>query len=199
MRHIDEVRLASDAEYRFHYLAEFIGFGPHDIDALQSAAPALSPLVPTLVDAVYDKLFAYDSTKRHFMVRNAGYQGEIPPSLEELTPNHDLIRFRKGHLARYIEALVTRPYNEKMVAYLDMVGRIHTAGAGNRDIHVPLIQMNALLGFVSDALIGAVEGLDVPIDYQRTLIRAINKILWIQGDFIARHYVADKIPATERR
>jgi hypothetical protein len=69
-----------------------------------------------------------------------------------LTQDHEQIRFRKQHLGRYLTGLVTRSYDGKMVSYLDMLGKIHTPKAGSRELDVPLVQMNALLGFVSDAL-----------------------------------------------
>ena len=66
LKHIDEQRLEKDLGYRFGYLAEFVGFGPEDIEAIHASAPHLAPLVPNLVDAVYVKLFSYDATKRLF-------------------------------------------------------------------------------------------------------------------------------------
>ncbi|MDP6722579.1 MAG: protoglobin domain-containing protein, partial [Pirellulaceae bacterium] len=73
MQSIDEPRLESDLEYRFGYLTEFVGFTEEDIAVIHGAAGHLAPLVPTLVDAVYDKLFSYDATKRHFVPRQSGY------------------------------------------------------------------------------------------------------------------------------
>ena len=43
---------------------------------------------------------------------------------------HQQIRYRKQHLARYLAALVTKPYDGKMVNYLDFVGKMHTPKAG---------------------------------------------------------------------
>ncbi len=62
--YINEPRLESDRGYRFQYLSEFMGFGPHDLAAIHAAAPALTPLVPTVVNAVYDQLNRYDATWR---------------------------------------------------------------------------------------------------------------------------------------
>ena len=93
--HIDETRLETDTGYRFGYLADFVGFGKDDIDAIHSAAPHLGPLVPALVDAVYDKLFSYDATKRHFVPRQSGYDGPTPEGLDALTLEHPMIAFRK--------------------------------------------------------------------------------------------------------
>ena len=110
MKNIDEAQLKSDLGYRFGYLTEFIGFGEEDIKIIHGAAALLGPLVPTLVDAVYDKLSSYDSTWRHFLPRQHGYEGDVPGSLEELTMDHPQIVFRQQHLARYLERLVTAPH-----------------------------------------------------------------------------------------
>ena len=191
MRTIDERRLESDAAYRFGYLAEFIGFGEADIDAIHASAGHLAPKVAGLVDAVYVKLFDYDATKRHFVPRQQGYEGPTPASLEALTLDHPLIAFRKQHLGRYLAALVTKPYDAKMVTYLDLVGKMHTVKAGSAELQVPLVQMNALLGFVADALTATILGLGLPAEAQARTLRAFGKLLWIQNDLIGRHYQAN--------
>ncbi|MCC7422149.1 MAG: protoglobin family protein [Planctomycetaceae bacterium] len=190
MQRIDEKRLETDLGYRFGYLAEFMGFGAGDIAAIHEAAPHLAPLVPGLVDAVYDKLFHYDATKRHFVPRQSGYEGTVPENVESLSQQHEMIEFRKQHLGRYLTSLVTRTYDDKMVAYLDFVGKIHTPKAGSRDLDVPLVQMNALMGFVSDALTATILNLGLPRDAEVRTLRAFNKLLWIQNDLITRHYQA---------
>ena len=190
MKHIDEPKLESDLAYRFDYLTEFIGFGQEDIDAVHGAASHLAPLVPTLVDAVYDKLFGYDATKRHFVPRQSGYDGEVPENLDGLQLDHDMIKFRKEHLGRYLAGLVTKPYDAHMVQYLDMVGKIHTPKAGSKELDVPLVQMNALMGFVSDALLATILGLGLEREAETKTLRAFNKLLWLQNDLINRHYAA---------
>jgi hypothetical protein len=190
MKRIAEDLLESNLEYRFSYLAEFIGFGREDVEAIHGAATGLAPLVPSLVDAVYVKLFNYDATKRHFVPRQSGYEGATPESIESLTLDHPLIAFRKQHLGRYLAALVTKPYDGKMVNYLDSVGKIHTPKAGSGDLNVPLVQMNALLGFVSDALTNAIFSMGLERGVEIRTLRAFQKLLWIQNDLITRHYQA---------
>lgn len=190
MRQIDEEKLESDLAYRFQYLVDFIGITEDDLEAIHGAAGALAPLVPSLVDAVYDQLFRYDCTKRHFVPRQHGYEGETPESIETLTLDHEMIQFRKQHLGRYLEALVTRAYDEKMVQYLDLVGKIHTPKAGSPTLDVPLVQMNALMGFVSTALINTILGLNLDRDTEVKTLTAFNKLLWVQNDLINRHYQA---------
>lgn len=188
MKEIDEASLESSILHRFEFLAEFMGFGESDIKAIHDAAPLLAPLVPQLVDGVYDKLQSYTSTWRHFLVRQHGYDGEVPENLGDLTMDHPLIQFRKQHLSRYLEALVTRPYDGKFLQYIDMVGKIHTANAGNSEIDIPLVQMNALMGFVADVFNATILGADIPEPTKHATLRAFSKLLWIQSDFINRHY-----------
>src|SRR3954451_10823431 len=106
-----------------------MGFASEDIAAIHAAAPALAPLVPGLVDAVYDKLRTYDATWRHFLPRQQGFEGAKAGNLDDLTMDHAVIQFRKQPLARYLTALVSKPYDDKMVGYLDMVGKMHTSRA----------------------------------------------------------------------
>ena len=190
MTTVDEPKLESDLSYRFQYLTEFMGFGEADVAAIHAAAPALAPLVPGLVDAVYDKLHSFDATWRHFVPRQHGYTGDVPADLAALTPDHEQIKFRKQHLARYLAGLVTKPYDGKMVEYLDMVGKIHTPTAGSKEINVPLVQMNALMGFVADAFAATILGLNLPRETEAATLRAFNKLLWLQNDLIVRHYSA---------
>lgn len=188
MKHIDESLLETDLLYRFEYLCEFMGFADDDVKTIQGAAPLLAPLVPALVDAVYDKLHSYDATWRHFVPRQEGYSGELPTSVEALTMDHPQIQFRKQHLGRYLEKLVTSTYDKKMVQYLDFVGQMHTPDKGNRNINVPLVQMDALMGFVADAINGVILTSDLPMDAKTKTVRAFSKLLWIQNDLIVRHY-----------
>ena len=190
MKHIDENRLENDLAYRFTYLAEFMEFGPEETSAIHAAAPHLAPRVDGLVDAVYVKLFKYDATKRHFVPPQEGYDGKLASDVDSLSLDDEVIQFRKQHLARYLGTLVTKPYDGKMVQYLDAVGKMHTPSFGSTAVDVPLVQMNALLGYVADALTATI--LDLCLDRQaesRTL-RAFGKLLWLQNDLINRHYAA---------
>lgn len=192
MQCIDEARLETDPQYRFEYLAEFVGFGAEDAALIQASAPFLGPLIPQLVEKTYEKLLRYDATARHFVPRQAGYDGPLPEGVSNLTQSHPQIRFRMEHLSRYFMHLLGRSYDAKMVQYIDMVGKMHTPMAGNKEIDVPLVQMNALMGLLADILTEAISQQPIePATSLRTL-RAFHKLLWIQNDFINRHYSNEK-------
>lgn len=197
MKTIDEARLEQDLQYRFDYLCDFIGFGPDDARRIQEAAPFLGPSIPQLVEQTYAKLLAYDATARHFVPRQHGFSGTTPASVESVTATHPQVQFRKEHLARYFQQILGRSFDSKMALYLDMVGKIHTPRAGNADIDVPLVQMNALMGLLSDILIEAISALPLDPTSMIVTIRAFEKLLWVQNDFIVRHYSGREVAANE--
>lgn len=185
---IDEARLESDPVYRYEYLAEFIGLTADDVKTIHGLAGKLAPRIPAVVEQTYERLLTYDATARHFVPRQHGFEGSAPENLAALSADHAQIRFRKEHLMRYLMQLVGRAYDGKMVAYLDMVGKMHTTQAGNPAIVVPLVQMNALMGLLADALTRTVLDMGLPPDQTGRALRALHKVLWIQNDFINRHY-----------
>ncbi|MFO0863081.1 MAG: protoglobin family protein [Gemmataceae bacterium] len=191
MTHVDEEQLERDPEYRFRYLADFIGFSAADQSAVQMAAMYVGPMIPQLVDTTYQRLLAYDATARHFMPQQHGYEGPLPTRLDELAGSAQ-IRFRKEHLGRYFMQILGRSFDSKFVAYLDMVGKMHTTKAGNPNIHVPLVQMNALMGLLADILAEAIGQMPLSATEKLAVSRAFQKLLWIQNDFITRHYAEGK-------
>ncbi|MCP4782831.1 MAG: hypothetical protein GY903_15275 [Fuerstiella sp.] len=188
MKQIDEERLEEDAQHRYEFLADFIGFGPDDVKLIQASAPHLGPRIGEMVDSTYKKLLSCDATARHFVPKQHGCETEAPQDLSQVTDDHPQIQFRKDHLNRYFVSLIGRSYDAKMVQYLDMVGKIHTTQAGNSAIHVPLVQMNALLGLISDILTETL--IASPLDDKTTLrsVQSFQKLMWIQNDFVSRHY-----------
>lgn len=153
LKYADESRPETDLASRYLFLTEFMGFTEADVAALHAAAPALAPLVPGLVDAVYQRLFSFDAARRHFLIRQSGFDGAVPDDLQKLSQDQEMIQFRKQHLASYLAALVTRPCDLQMVKFRDHVGRIPTPQAGNPRLSAALVQMNALMGFAAVALI----------------------------------------------
>jgi len=203
MLNINEEQLTNDLAYRVEYLREFIEFTQDDCDALAAAAPVVAPLVPAVVDAVYTKLLTFDVTAKSFVPRQTGYDGLAPTDMNELSHSHPQIKFRKDFLARYLVKLVTMDYNKlESWEYLDKVGLMHTGQAGFKHrekkpaLRVEFIHCNVLMGFVEDILVNAVMGHpDLDNATKTAVLRAVNKIVWIQIDLFARHYIETPSPA----
>ena len=77
-----------------------------------------------------------------------------------------------------------------MVKYLDWVGKIHTPKAGSTAVNVPIVQIDALMGFVADAITNTIFSLNLPRIVEIATIRAFSKLLWIQNDLFVKHYVS---------
>ena len=116
MRQIDEARLETDLGYRFGYLAEFMGFGAGG----RRGDPRGGPGTWRRWCRRWSTRSTTSSTATTppggtSCPRQHGYEGDVPSELDDLTMDHAQIQFRKEHLGRYLAALVTRPYDEKMV------------------------------------------------------------------------------------
>ncbi|KIK02599.1 hypothetical protein K443DRAFT_96548 [Laccaria amethystina LaAM-08-1] len=203
MQHISASSLR-DLPTRVQYLRDFINFSPSDAAALHSSRGVVAPLVPAVVDAVYEKLFSFDITAKSFVPRQTGYTGIAPGSVEELTQDHPQIKIRKDFLAGYLVKLVSMNYETRQSwEYLDKVGLMHTGKAGfshrwNKPaLRVEYIHCAVLLGYVEDILLNAVmTHPDLDDDTKNAVARAVNKIVWIQNDLFARHYIADQESAS---
>lgn len=135
------------------------------------------------------------------MPKNTGFEGEGVKSVQELTLESPQIAFRKDFLKNYLVKLVSTKDlspESSFWAYLNNVGIMHTGQPGFKhrekkpELRVEYIHMGVLLGYVMDIVIGAVMELDVIDNEMKSrVIRAFNKVVWIQNDLFARHYLAD--------
>jgi hypothetical protein len=138
---------------------------------------------------VYTKLHSFDATWKYFIKRNKGYEGELASNTSDLKLDDSAIQFRKHALTGYLTRLVTAEYDEKFVNYLDYVAKIHTTAGGNSSINVDYVHINALMCYVADILLKSVcELTDVSMETKTQVIRAVNKLLWVQNDMFGKWY-----------
>jgi hypothetical protein len=106
-----------------------------------------------------------------------------------------ILRGEQNYLVKLVSTKDLSPTSPFWV-YLNNVGIMHTGLPGFKhrerkpELRVEYIHMSVLLGYVVDIVIGAVMDMDV-IDTQMKskVIRALNKVIWIQNDLFARHYI----------
>lgn len=198
MEKLDEQRLELDLAYRYEFLKNFIGFGDEDVAAIRKVLAELVVLMPDIVKAQYDKLLAYDATARHFVERPHGCASPPPESLADLSAKHGQVKYRMDHMQSYLMQLIGHPFDSKIAVLLDAVGKMHTPKTGNPKINVPLVQMNAFMGMLADLLTERLLALNTDYDTKINCLRAFQKILWMQNDFIVRHYAAADIQSLMR-
>jgi hypothetical protein len=197
MQHIAPESL-EDLPSRIAYLSAFLGLTPQDGEALLAAKPLVAPLVPAVLEAVYTKLLSFDITAQVFVPRNTGYDGEVVKNVQELTLEHPQIALRKDFLKNYLVRLVSTTDltpTSSFWTYLNNVGIMHTGLPGFKhrekkpELRVEYIHMSVLLGYVVDILVGAVMEMEIENGVKSKVIRALNKVVWIQNDLFARHYL----------
>ena len=79
------VSFLQDLLTRVQYLQDFIAFSSSNAAALHYLHGMVTPLVPAVLDAVYEKLPSFGITAKSFVPRQTGYTGIAPGSIEELT------------------------------------------------------------------------------------------------------------------
>ncbi|KAL7413134.1 Protoglobin-domain-containing protein [Mrakia frigida] len=199
MQHVDRHKLQTSLPDRIAFAREFIGFSVEDGETLNAAASLVGPLVKGVVDGVYEHLFKFDYTKASFLPANSGFEGDRPKDLAGLTLDDPQIAFRKSFLTKWALKVFTADYNNPATwEYLDKVGLMHTGVAGfehrkKKDpLVVDLLATSLLLGWVEDVLVATIVPLDeetLPAAMKLKVLRAINRILWIQQDLFQRHYI----------
>ncbi|XMA15722.1 hypothetical protein WAI453_008513 [Rhynchosporium graminicola] len=75
---------------------------------------------------------------------------------------------------------------------------MHTGLPGSKhrvkrpELRVEYIHMGLLHGYIVDIVIGAVINIDaIDNEMKCKVMRALNKVIWIQNDLMARHYLVE--------
>ncbi|CAF1538118.1 unnamed protein product [Rotaria sp. Silwood1] len=184
---IDKNRLTTDIRYRFEYISKFLNFSQTDITILNKLSSIIQPLIPVIVDDVYRKLFSFDITKQYFLLRHSCFDNFLSTNRSNLAVNSDFMEYRKNMLSKYLKCILTQnEWNDSFLQYLSHVAKIHTNKIGSPLIHVDLIHITCLCGYLEQNLIAIIlksENLDNQTKYAG--IMAINKFFWIQNDFFS--------------
>ncbi|KAJ5713796.1 uncharacterized protein N7483_010977 [Penicillium malachiteum] len=166
--HIDRKGLYVNLEERIRYLHHFLDWTNADVEALQDGAKYLKQLIPAVVNMVYKKLLQYDITSRAFHTRTT--VDETEPDDEYLTEE--------------------TPPNQTTQDVLALVGQMHCGQERLAPLNIEYIHIGACLGFISDIFIEALMcHPQLSMRRKLALVRALNKIIWIQNDLFAKWHV----------
>ncbi|EFY95878.2 hypothetical protein X797_009653 [Metarhizium robertsii] len=189
MKHIDREDLYTNLEARIQYLHSFLDFSSNDIEALISGAKYIKALVPAVVNIVYRKLLQYDITARAFTTKNTTQGGEVGEALHEDSPQ---IVHRKMFLRAYLNKLCSDPSKMEFWEYLDKVGMMHVGLGRKHPLHIEYVHLGTCLGFIQDIMTEAILSHPRLHMYRKiALVKALNKVIWIQNDFMAKWHVRE--------
>lgn len=186
---VDEAALETDVVYRFRYVRDFVGLTSSDIEAIRESSQLLREKTPQLADSLLMKLMETDETMRFFVPTDAARNVRRSASSQKLTPDHPRVLEIRRNIIEFLDELVSGNYEDEAFARkLDEIGATH-ARTDRADAKVPIMQINAMMGFLSDRLMAKARSLGLPHDREVALITALQKMIWIQMNMMARHYV----------
>lgn len=103
--------------------------------------------------------------------------------------------FLRGYILRVAGNADWSP-ESKLWEYMDHVAIMHTGSPGFKhgqhrpELRVEYEHTALLLGYLEDMIVDAVMGMaEVEFETRVAVFRAWNKVLWVQNDLFARHYV----------
>lgn len=189
-KHIDRKAIHTSLEERIKYLHDFLEFGSADIEALASGAKYIKQLIPAVVNLVYKKLLQYDITSRAFHTRTTACEDELEEDyLDEETPQ---IQRRKMFLRWYLIRLCQDPTSMEFWRYLNKVGMMHSGQERMHALNIEYVHISVCMGYIQDIFIEALMSHPhLSLRRKIALVRAVNKILWIQNDLFAKWRVRD--------
>ena len=158
---------------RFLRLADFIGFGEHEVRVVRESRNLLSPLAPAIVVAVYDHLLRYPETAR-FFTDAAGRPDEV------------FLAKRKETLSGWLEASLDVRLDAAFAEYLYRVGVAH------RRAGVPAQYLTGTIGFAQAAIM-ALLAAATHWDASLPAIEAWSKLLILQLDLLLAPYEAESV------
>ncbi|ESK96911.1 hypothetical protein Moror_6489 [Moniliophthora roreri MCA 2997] len=201
IQEIDPELLRTSLEDRMAYVRDFIMFTAKDQEVLNKVAPLVHDAIPQIVDELYAKLFEFDITKKIFMERNEGFDGPLPQTLEDLSLDSPQLVYRKIFMKAWARRILTSDFSSlKTWSYLDKVGIMHTGVKSfkHRTHAMPLVvpyrDCALTLGWVENVLHTAVLRLpeeQLPMGDKISAVSALSKVIWIQNDLFARHYIEE--------
>ncbi|PKY04287.1 hypothetical protein P168DRAFT_297184 [Aspergillus campestris IBT 28561] len=189
IKHVGRKELYTSLEARVRYLREMVDFNSADVEALTTGSKYIKALIPAVVNIVYKKLLENDITARAFHTRDTADETPIEEFFTEGSPQ---IQRRKVFLRWYLVRICSDPTQMDFWRYLNKVGQMHSGQARMHPLNIEYIHIGALLGFITDIFIEAIMSHpQLSLPRKVALVRAFNKVIWIQNDLFAKWRVRD--------
>ena len=170
-------RGSKDSGRYFKYMADFVGFGQADIDAIIESRLIIEKHIPAIVAKFYDHLLHYPPTRKYFL----NSDGSI---------NYGYLQLRMQHLANFWRRTASGIYDDDYARYVDYVGRAHTSHGADPKIYIPERYVIGQVGFIQNAITEALikELHEYDLDLEVRAVRGWNKLMMVILELLARAY-----------
>lgn len=168
---------SAEAGRYFRHMSQFVGFGEAEAAAIKQSQLVIEKHIPSIVAQFYDHLLRYPPTRKYFLKKN----GEVDQRYLEL---------RMTHLTTFWRRTAAGEYDDEYAAYVDQVGRTHTAHAGDPEVYIPERYVIGQVGFVQHAIAEALhdELHELDPELEQRAARAWNLLLMVILELLSRAY-----------
>lgn len=166
-----------DAGRYFRYMAEFVGFGPEDADAIRRSGLIVEKHLPAIIGRFYTNLLQYPPTRKFFTKADG-------------TVDEDYLQLRMYHQANFWRRSAGGVYDDDYAHFIDYVGRAHTSRGADPRLYIKERYVIGMVGFVQHAIIDALQRELNEYDPELEIagIKAWNKLCMVILEMLARAY-----------
>ena len=137
------------------------GITERDAELIRQSADYLGPILPGVLDQLYEHLLSLPETAKFFEAQDIGH--------------------RKKALVSWAQRTIEGPYDEKFWKYISQIGRVHLKYG------IPVYQVIHLMAWIQDNVASALLASDRP-ERDREAV-AWNKLLTAQLDPMIEPYL----------
>lgn len=176
-----EKHYSEDAGRYFRYMAEFVGFGQKDAEAIRETALIVEKHLPAMIGNFYTNLLQYPPTRRFFLKPDG-------------TVDNAYLELRMYHQANFWRRVAGGVFDDEFARFIDYVGRAHTSRGSDPRIYIAERYVIGMVGFIQHAIIESLnqELHDFDAELESRGIRAWNKICMVILEMLARAYGGER-------
>jgi nitrite reductase/ring-hydroxylating ferredoxin subunit len=161
----------------FRYMAEFVGFGEEDKQAIKESQLIIEKHLPGIIAGFYVQLLQYPPTRKFFLKKDG-------------TIDDEYLRLRMFHQSHFWRRAAGGEFDDAFAHFVDHVGRAHTSRGADPRIYIAERYVIAMVGFVqhaiTDALHNELREFDPNLEVRAT--KAWNKLSMVILELLARAY-----------
>ncbi len=171
----------ADAGRYFRYMAEFVGFGSDDAQAIRKASLIIEKHLPAIIGNFYTNLLQYPPTRKFFLKRD----GSVDQAYLEL---------RMYHQANFWRRTAGGVYDDEYAHFVDYVGRAHTSHGADPRLYIAERYVIGMVGFVQHAIIDALqrELHEYNPELEMAAVKAWNKLCMVILEMLSRAYGGER-------
>jgi nitrite reductase/ring-hydroxylating ferredoxin subunit len=166
-----------DAGRYFKYMAEFVGFGQADSEAISESRLVIEMHLPDMIGHFYTNLLQYPPTRKFFLKPDGSVDEEY-------------LQLRMYHQANFWRRTAGGIYDDDYARFVDYVGRAHTSRGADPRVYIAERYVIGMVGFIQYAIADSLmrELHEYNPDLEARAVKAWNRLCMVILEMLARAY-----------